>query len=205
PEVKAKEGYQFDGWYEEGHKVETMPVTVEKNGTYLAKISKTVVPDPTPDPTPDPITYTVHFDFMGGSYNGNNQPEMNVSIKQNGTIENYPDSKLLSKTGYKFSGWYQEKEYQNIWDFGKNTVSGNMTLYANWEKVDGMGPVSPNDPTPNPPAVLKPIPVKQVALTASPVTGDTANYQIYLGMFGVLVSGGMIVLIKYRRRKRCQQ
>ncbi|MEG2822748.1 MAG: LPXTG cell wall anchor domain-containing protein, partial [Lachnospiraceae bacterium] len=109
PEVKAKEGYQFDGWYEEGHKVETMPVTVEKNGTYLAKISKTVVPDPTPDPTP------------------------------------------------------------------------------------------------NPPAVLKPIPVKQVALTASPVTGDTANYQIYLGMFGVLVSGGMIVLIKYRRRKRCQQ
>ena len=31
-----------------------------------------------------------------------------------------------------FGGWYKEAECQNKWDFAKDTVTGNITLYAKW-------------------------------------------------------------------------
>lgn len=36
------------------------------------------------------------------------------------------------KTGYKFDGWYQDKELTKAWDIKKDTVSDSMTLYAKW-------------------------------------------------------------------------
>lgn len=34
--------------------------------------------------------------------------------------------------GYDFGGFYTDKEYRNRWDCGKNTVSGNLDLYAKY-------------------------------------------------------------------------
>lgn len=37
-----------------------------------------------------------------------------------------------TKDGLYFAGWYSDIDLQNQWDFGKDTVTGNMTLYAKW-------------------------------------------------------------------------
>lgn len=39
-----------------------------------------------------------------------------------------------SCAGYKFDGWYKEKECNNKWDFD-TTIKADMTLYAKWTKV----------------------------------------------------------------------
>ena len=36
------------------------------------------------------------------------------------------------KDGYHLEGWYRDADLQNKWDFDKDTVTGNMTLYAGW-------------------------------------------------------------------------
>lgn len=34
---------------------------------------------------------------------------------------------------YDFQGWYKDEELKNQWDFTKDTVTGDMTLYAGWK------------------------------------------------------------------------
>ena len=36
------------------------------------------------------------------------------------------------RTNYNFAGWYRDAAYRTVWDFSKNTVTGNITLYAKW-------------------------------------------------------------------------
>lgn len=36
--------------------------------------------------------------------------------------------------GYLFDGWYKDITYKTAWDFEKDTVSANITLYAKWLK-----------------------------------------------------------------------
>ena len=46
-----------------------------------------------------------------------------------GTIEE-PEVKLKGNT---ILGWYTDKDFKNKWDFAKNVVDKNITLYAKWE------------------------------------------------------------------------
>ena len=51
------------------------------------------------------------------------------------------------REGYRLTGWYSDIDMQNPWDFEKDVVRGNMTLYARWEKGEPdssqPGPVDP--------------------------------------------------------------
>ncbi|MCI6255508.1 MAG: InlB B-repeat-containing protein [Clostridiales bacterium] len=40
-----------------------------------------------------------------------------------------------TRTGYAFGGWYRDSELTVPWNFGRDTVSGSMTLYAKWTEV----------------------------------------------------------------------
>ncbi len=40
-----------------------------------------------------------------------------------------------SKEGYDFEGWYKEAACISAWDFDADTVTGNLTLYAGWDKA----------------------------------------------------------------------
>ncbi|MBQ5841320.1 MAG: InlB B-repeat-containing protein [Clostridia bacterium] len=40
------------------------------------------------------------------------------------------------REGYRLVGWYKDIDLQTPWDFDTDKVSGNMTLYARWEKID---------------------------------------------------------------------
>lgn len=45
---------------------------------------------------------------------------------------------LPTKAGYLFKGWFKDAEYQTEWNFDKDMVTENITLYAKWlakEKV----------------------------------------------------------------------
>lgn len=42
--------------------------------------------------------------------------------------------------GWTFVGWYKEQACSNAWDFDKDTVTGNTTLYARWTKIQAMTP-----------------------------------------------------------------
>ena len=38
----------------------------------------------------------------------------------------------LTRPGYTFAGWYSDADFKQAWNFDKDTVSRNMTLYAKW-------------------------------------------------------------------------
>lgn len=39
---------------------------------------------------------------------------------------------LTSKDGYTLLGWYKEEIFENQWNFAKDTVESDLTLYARW-------------------------------------------------------------------------
>jgi uncharacterized repeat protein (TIGR02543 family) len=75
---------------------------------------------------PDPFTVT--FDSNGGS------AVDSQSVNKGGTVTrpNPP-----SKEGYVFDDWYTDNKFEKIWDFENDTVSEDMTLYAQWEEAFG--------------------------------------------------------------------
>lgn len=47
-----------------------------------------------------------------------------------GDLADYPEEP--KRLGRVFAGWYADEDYQKRWDFEKDTVEENMTLYARW-------------------------------------------------------------------------
>lgn len=70
-------------------------------------------------------TYTITFNTNGGS-----------SIKKSSAEYNTKISEPIApkRTGYKFVGWYKDKELKNVWNFMTDKVTANTTLYAKWKK-----------------------------------------------------------------------
>ena len=44
-----------------------------------------------------------------------------------------------TRNGYTFGGWYTEKECKTAWDFNKDTVTRDLTLYAKWTEKTNTG------------------------------------------------------------------
>lgn len=65
----------------------------------------------------------IRFESNGGS----EVPDQTVAL--GGKVTKPADP---TKDGLYFAGWYSDIDLQNQWDFGKDTVTGNMTLYAKW-------------------------------------------------------------------------
>lgn len=73
---------------------------------------------------------TVRFEANGGSAVPDQTVEKGEKVKR-------PDAPV--KEGYHLENWYSDIDLQNQWDFDKDTVTGNMTLYAGW--AEGAAPV----------------------------------------------------------------
>ena len=78
--------------------------------------------------------------------------------------------------GWTFVGWCKEEACRNAWDFDKDTVTGNTTLYAKWTKIQTItNPSQDTNPAEIPPAMTPP----SIA-TAPPVnTKVTISKQTY--------------------------
>lgn len=71
--------------------------------------------------------FTVTFNTNGGSEIKTQSVMFGQSVK----IKNEP-----VKEGYTFTGWYTDKDCTKAFDIDKDTVSGSMTLYSGWDKID---------------------------------------------------------------------
>ena len=79
------------------------------------------------------VNYTVSFNTNGGS------AVKAATVKANTKVTKPANP---TKSGYKFTGWYIDKNCTEAWDFNTNIVRRNTTLYAGWEKVITANPTS---------------------------------------------------------------
>jgi len=80
--------------------------------------------------------YTVQFDSMGGS------PAAPVEAAAGSRI-GAPAQPV--RAGYVFGGWYKDANFTEEWNFGVDTVTADITLYARWIAV----PAVPSTPPPS--------------------------------------------------------
>lgn len=79
--------------------------------------------DETPTPQPPKDTYTVTFNTDGGS-------EVSSQEVSSGAFVDEPD--FPTKSGVKFGGWYKDADKTQFWNFKKDVVSADTTIYAKW-------------------------------------------------------------------------
>lgn len=72
----------------------------------------------------------VRFD---GNYSGCGEYESQTVNSGKKAAE--PD--IPSREGYTFLGWFQDAELTQEWNFGKNKVGSDLTLYAGWDLETG--------------------------------------------------------------------
>lgn len=145
--VESKYNVSFDA---NGHGTVPDPVTDVASGTKIAAPA---------DPSEDYWVFTGWYkeedcinewDFDNDEVTGNTiiyagwerTPEVTFNANGHGTAPDPVYPKTVNSTvsapqdpsaeGWNFLGWYKEPACQNLWDFGNDTVSGNITLYAGW-------------------------------------------------------------------------
>lgn len=69
--------------------------------------------------------YTVAFDTRGGSTVPSAMTAQNKTMVAPANPE---------RSGYTFAGWYKDADCTQAWDFSKDVVTTDMTLYAKWAK-----------------------------------------------------------------------
>lgn len=75
------------------------------------------------DDEPATKTYTVTFDSQGGS---------EVSSQRVNEGEKATAPEAPTKEGFTFDAWYTSTDYATRWDFSKDIVIKDLTLYARW-------------------------------------------------------------------------
>lgn len=117
PTDPLKEGYDFEKWYQDESftqewNFETMHVEGDLN--LYAKYTKKA------------LKFNVHFETNDGS------DLQSIQVDENGLI-NLPESP--TKEGYLFAGWYKNESLTQAWNFNKDKVTKEMTLYAKWKPL----------------------------------------------------------------------
>ena len=75
--------------------------------------------------------YVVNFD-MNGHGSSIQAEEVEKKDDAKATLPKDPEA-----TGYKFKGWYKDKELTELYDFS-STLTDNITLYAKWKEYKGV-------------------------------------------------------------------
>lgn len=112
PNEPTRLGYTFVGWYKEKHFITLWDFDNELVTEDIILYAKWVAD-----------TYEVTFDADGGSFIKPKYVTYDTSV-----IE--PTAPLKDK--FTFAGWFKDEARTIPWDFGKDSVKGNLTLYAKW-------------------------------------------------------------------------
>lgn len=121
--VPEKQGYTFLDWYSDEALTERITyVTLDAPTTVYAKWSRNV------SYSGGTIAYnwTVKFETNGGS------EVKAVAVDKNDVVK---EPVAPTKDGFKFEGWYTDKELTTAYDFSAK-VTKNITLYAKWTEVE---------------------------------------------------------------------
>lgn len=71
--------------------------------------------------------FTVSFDSRGGT-------DVSAQERMHGELVEVPEPP--TREGYTFSGWYVDENCTTEWNMETDVVTGSMTLYAGWEKIE---------------------------------------------------------------------
>ncbi|MCM1086716.1 MAG: InlB B-repeat-containing protein [Muribaculaceae bacterium] len=129
--IPTQAGFFFEGWYKDELWTERWDYendTVTEDLTLYALWTKNC---------------TVTFDFgeHGVKEGADGTPEkIGTIIKKDihsGDLLEQTDDLKPTEDGWNFEGWYKDETFTQIWDFKKDYVIEDMTLYAKWEDVAG--------------------------------------------------------------------
>lgn len=91
------------------------------------------------DPEAGQFSYTVTFDTRGLAKEGT-IPDAQHVINGGSVIEPAkPEAERNKYTGQRdiiFAGWYKDENRTELWDFDNDKVTGDITLYAKWYRID---------------------------------------------------------------------
>jgi uncharacterized repeat protein (TIGR02543 family) len=114
PTDPVRDGYVFLGWY--------------KNSL------QTILWDFAVDTVTQPMTLYAKWEYVPKTVNVSFETDGGTTIDAVNVVENSTFDRPIDpvKAGKIFAGWYLNPELTEVWDFGMDTVSGTMTLYAKW-------------------------------------------------------------------------
>jgi uncharacterized repeat protein (TIGR02543 family) len=116
PNGVTKTGYTLEGWYKEAAFTTMWTFasdTVTADITLYAKWTQNAAE-----------TFTVTFNVDGGT-----SAPAAQSVTAGGKAT---EPSGVAKAGYTLEGWYKEAALTTKWNFASDTVTANITLYANW-------------------------------------------------------------------------
>ncbi|MDR1318784.1 MAG: InlB B-repeat-containing protein, partial [Treponema sp.] len=122
PPAMTKAGYSFDGWYREA------ALTTPWNFS-----TDTVTADITLSARWNAVGAgyrAVTWELNNGSWPGATTPMNQVEV--DGKITRPSDP---ARSGFTFTGWYREAALTTPWNFGTDTVTMDITLYAKWNAI----------------------------------------------------------------------
>jgi len=118
PPSMTKPKSAFDGWYKEAGFTNKWNFTADTVTGDMVLYAKWIE---------FPIQYyTVTFNANGGT------PEPANQVIASGGKVNVPPADMTNGDN-GFGGWYTDGAFTSEWNFGANTVTGNITLYAKWD------------------------------------------------------------------------
>lgn len=131
PDDPIREGYRFTGWYKEQsceNKWDFAVDTVQEDITLYAGWTESGTEK----------LYRVSFDTL----NHGIAPEAYTNVKENSRIS---EPNTPTADGYRFIGWFKDDKCTVRWQFGTDTVTSDITLYAGWVLDDDYGDVLDED------------------------------------------------------------
>ena len=81
------------------------------------------------------------------SFNANGHGTAPAPVADQWTEEKTADPGELTADGFVFTGWYKDEACTEKWDFDKEAVPGDMTLYAGWKEDESPAPGPDEDNT----------------------------------------------------------
>ncbi len=114
---KKPSGANFNGWYLDENYVNRYDYNMEVYRDGIELFAR--------------YSYVVTFDNMNGTYS-----EMYVAEDVGGSLISEKSVPIPKYPGYKFAGWYKEKERIQEWDYSSDRVTENTKLYAKWEGLE---------------------------------------------------------------------
>jgi uncharacterized repeat protein (TIGR02543 family) len=130
PRPMSKTGYFFGGWYKEPGFINQWNFDTDTVNGDIDLYAKWL-----------DIYYTVTFNGNGAA-----DPDSQIVIHDGKALMPPP----MSNGDSAFDGWYKDPGFANAWNFDTDTVTDNITLYANWVLKDHTVTFNADDGTPAP-------------------------------------------------------
>lgn len=142
---------------------------------------------------PELQQFTVTFDSQGGT---------KVASQTLSKGEKITEPTNPTKDRFAFTGWYTEASYTHIWNFEKDVVTNDITLYAKWEvaeftvtfNTNGGSSISPQ-PIANGAKIQRPLPPTKDGFVFDNWYKDEALTQVY--DFSTIVTGNITLYAKW--------